>query len=80
MCALWVPRDPNFLLTESEYSITAVQAASLRWAHKSFCWFGIAPAYIRFMNFMGRSKVTLNSELYTNAINNGNQEKIVQRH
>ena len=41
VCAQWLAKDPRFLHAESEDSAWADAWAdlSLRWAHRSFCWF-----------------------------------------
>ena len=42
LCAHWVAKDPSFLHADSEDSDQTgrmPRLISLRWAHKSFCWF-----------------------------------------
>ena len=42
LCAQWVAKDPRFLHADSEHWSDWADAQadpSLRWAHRSFCWF-----------------------------------------
>ena len=50
-CALWVPKDPRFLLADGKQSdqtgqIDAQADLSLCWAHTSFCWLCHMLAYL----------------------------------
>ena len=44
LCAQWEAKDPKFLHAESEVWVDAQADPSLRWAHRSFCWFCCAAA------------------------------------
>ena len=48
LCALWVAKDPMIFHADSEeWSVWSAQAdLSLRWAHRSFCWFCHAHAQL----------------------------------
>ena len=49
LCAQWIAKDPRFLHADSEDWSDWVDAQvdpSLRWAHRSFCWFCLTAANI----------------------------------